>query len=65
MPWLNQIAGVVQAWYPGTEGGKAIARVLTGAVNPSGHLPITYPADIKPISAKTIAGTGRKNDDAF
>lgn len=63
MPWLNQIAGVVQAWYPGTEGGKAIARVLTGAVNPSGHLPITYPADTNQLAQKTIAGTGRKNDD--
>jgi beta-glucosidase len=63
MPWLNQTAGVLQAWYPGTEGGKAIARVLTGAVNPSGRLPITYPADTNQLPQKTIAGTGRKNDE--
>ena len=63
MPWLNQTAGVLQAWYPGTEGGKAIARVLTGAVNPSGRLPITYPADTNQLPQKTIVGTGRKNDE--
>lgn len=63
MPWLDQTAGVLQAWYPGTEGGTAIARVLTGAVNPSGHLPITYPADTNQLPQKIIAGTGRKNDE--
>ena len=43
MPWLGQVQGVVEAWYPGTSGGAAIARVLAGAVNPSGHLPVTFP----------------------
>jgi beta-glucosidase len=44
MPWVDQAAGIVQAWYPGTAGGEAIARVLFGEVNPSGHLPATFPA---------------------
>ena len=44
MPWLDRVAGVLEAWYPGTSGGEAIARVLTGAVDPSGHLPATFPA---------------------
>lgn len=44
MPWVDQAAGIVQAWYPGTRGGEAIARVLFGEVNPSGHLPATFPA---------------------
>jgi beta-glucosidase len=39
--WLDQVAGLIQAWYPGQEGGTALAEILFGDVNPSGHLPIT------------------------
>lgn len=46
MPWLNQVAGVIEAWYPGQRGGQAIAGVLFGDIDPSGHLPITFPKDI-------------------
>ena len=42
-PWLAQVPAVVQACYPGMEGGHAIARVLFGDVNPSGKLTCTYP----------------------
>ncbi len=44
MPWLNKTAAVLQAWYPGIKGGDAIASVLFGETNPSGRLPITFPA---------------------
>ncbi|MGR6330013.1 beta-glucosidase [Sphingomonas sp. XXL09] len=42
-PWRDKVAGVLAAWYPGTAGGEAIGNVLFGRVNPSGHLPISFP----------------------
>ena len=44
MPWLHQVAGVFEAWYPGQQDGNAIAALLFGDVSPSGHLPETFPA---------------------
>jgi beta-glucosidase len=43
MPWLDDVSAVVEAYYPGQEGGNAIARVIFGDVNPSGKLPETFP----------------------
>jgi beta-glucosidase len=58
MPWLDSVKAVVEAWYPGQEGGRAIADVLTGAVNPSGHLPISFPADETQTPRPQIFGLG-------
>jgi beta-glucosidase len=42
MPWIEKVAGVVEAWYGGSSGHKALADVLAGDVNPSGKLPLTF-----------------------
>jgi beta-glucosidase len=46
MPWVADVAGIVQAWYPGQRGGEAIARVLFGEVEASGRLPLSFPRTI-------------------
>jgi len=43
MPWIDKVAGVVEAWYAGSSGHKALANVLVGDVNPSGKLPLSFP----------------------
>jgi beta-glucosidase len=43
MPWVDQVAGIVEVWYAGSSGHKALANVLTGDVNPSGKLALTFP----------------------
>lgn len=45
MPWLDEVGAVLAAFYPGSGGGEAIAGVLSGRVNPSGRLPVTFPQD--------------------
>jgi beta-glucosidase len=43
MPWLGEVAGVLENWYPGQVDGDSIAPILFGDIDPSGHLPETFP----------------------
>ena len=58
MPWLDRVPAVLAAWFPGQSGGDAIARILSGAVNPSGHLPVTFPASTAQLPNPVLPGTG-------
>jgi beta-glucosidase len=63
MPWLSQVRGVIEAWYPGQNDGNAIAAVLFGDVNPSGKLPVTFPQSLAQVPASTATqwpGVGGK-----
>ncbi|HYM34181.1 MAG TPA: glycoside hydrolase family 3 C-terminal domain-containing protein, partial [Steroidobacteraceae bacterium] len=60
MPWANLASAIVEAWYPGTSGGTAIANILFGKINPSGHLSATFPRSLDqlphpnaPVSGET------------
>jgi beta-glucosidase len=55
MPWLGNVSAVLEAWFPGQNGGPAIANLLFGAVNPSGKLPITFPASVDQLPNPVIA----------
>ncbi|KAI0023681.1 family 3 glycoside hydrolase [Xylariomycetidae sp. FL0641] len=51
MPWLDNISGLVQSWFPGQECGNSIADVLTGAVNPEGRMPCSFPKRLEDAPA--------------
>ncbi len=51
MPWIAQVPAIVQGWYLGSMGGKSLADILSGAVNPSGKLPFSFPAKLTDCGA--------------
>lgn len=64
IPWLDQNAdALVEAWFPGTQGGLGIADVLFGDYNPSGKLPVTFPRNMGQIPIHyNMKNTGRPMD---
>ncbi|MGO4879514.1 MAG: glycoside hydrolase family 3 C-terminal domain-containing protein [Bryobacteraceae bacterium] len=54
MPWLSSVGAVLEAWFPGQKGGPAIANLLFGVVNPSGKLPVTFPASVDQLPRPSI-----------
>ncbi|WP_197514421.1 beta-glucosidase [Mycobacterium sp. E342] len=58
MPWRDSVQAIVQAWYPGQAGGRAIAEILAGQANPSGRLPITFPVDLGQTPRPELPGVG-------
>ena len=62
-PWIDRVDAVVDAWYPGEQGGRAVADVLFGDANPAGRLPITFPmADGQLPLSYNHKPTGRGDD---
>ncbi|ANI80048.1 MULTISPECIES: glycoside hydrolase family 3 C-terminal domain-containing protein [Sphingobium] len=57
MPWRDKVPAILSAWYGGQRGGTAIARILTGKVNPSGHLPVTFPASVDHLPNPVLPGS--------
>ena len=62
MPWLDKVAGVVEAWYAGSSGHKALANVLVGEVNPTGKLAITFPKSESDLPHPVIPPLPAKNE---
>jgi beta-glucosidase len=68
MPWVPNVKGILESWYPGIGGGQAIANILFGRVNPSGKLPVTFPATDADLPHPQVTGltprTGNNGADA-
>ena len=54
MPWIKEVPAIIQNWYNGSENGNAIARVISGAVNPSGKLPFSFPVKLEDNAAHSF-----------
>ncbi len=61
MPWADQVSGILEAWYGGSRGAEALARVIFGEVNPSAKLPITFPKSEADLAHLTIVKPPRES----
>ena len=60
MPWADQVAGILAAWFPGIGGGQAIANLLFGEVNPSAKLPVTFAKSDSQLAFPEVPGIDLK-----
>lgn len=58
MPWKEKVRAILHAWYPGQAGGRAITELLSGDVNPSGRLPMTFPRGLSDVPRPVLPGQG-------
>ena len=68
LPWADEVAAVLLAWFPGQEAGHALADVLLGATEPGGRLPTTWPvtaADCPVLSVTPVDGVLRYDESVF
>lgn len=66
MPWADKVPAILQAWFLGSESGNSLADVIFGHVNPSGKLPMTFPARLDDVAAHAVGeypGTKRADSD--
>ncbi len=57
MPWAAKVPAILSIWFPGQDGASAMADILTGRVNPSGHLPVTFPASLSQLPLTVLPGS--------
>jgi beta-glucosidase len=62
MPWVDKVQAIVEAWYPGSSGHKALANVLVGQVNPAGKLAMTFPESEEDLPRPAIPPLAREDE---
>jgi beta-glucosidase len=61
--WIDKVKGIIQAWYPGMEGGTALASIICGKINPSGKLPMTFPKKLADSPAHSLGEFPGENNE--
>ena len=54
MPWVDKVPAIIQGWYLGSEAGNALSDIISGDVNPSGKLPVSFPKKLEDIGAHSF-----------
>ena len=64
MPWVDQVSGILEAWFAGSSGSDAVANILFGDVNPSAKLPVTFPKSEADLPHPTLVKPPKVTVDA-